>query len=417
MIGTGVFTTTGFLVRDVGGGRAVLVLWGLGGLVSLCGALCYAELAAAFPRNGGDYHLLSRIFHPALGFVAGWVSLVVGFAAPVAASALAFGEYLQPVFPGVSSTGAGLALVLALTALHARDVKQAAATQNAATIPKIIAIVVLAIALLAAGEPARLWEGGAQVTSAISTVPAAAGLLFIFYAYSGWNGAVYVAGEVVQPRKNLPRALITGTVFTTVVYVLLNAGFLAAAPPEALAGTVQVAAVAAAHVFGKAAGVVVSGLIALGLVSAVGAMIMAGPRIYAVMGEDYRALSFLSRRNARGAPSHAVVLQGLLSVGMMLVMDIEAIFTYVGMCLSLMSAATVAGLMWLRYKEPELERAYRTPLYPLTPVVFLALMGWSIAFSVMGASASVGWSAATLASGFLLYRLVRSSAETAGLQR
>lgn len=406
MIGTGVFTTTGFLVRDLGSAPAVLAVWLLGGLAALAGALCYAELTAALPRNGGDYHLLSRIYHPALGFVAGWTSLIVGFAAPVAAAALAFGEYLRPIAPSIEPRAAGALVVVVLSVVHAFDVGRASGAQNAVTVPKVALIALFVVVGLALGDFGHLtWSPNTSLVSAATSPAFPVGLVFVYYAYSGWNGASYVAGEVRDPAKNLPRALIAGTLLVTLLYVGLNAAFLAAAPPETLSGVVEVAAVAAQHLFGDAAGKAVSATIAVGLVSAVGAMIMAGPRIYATMGEDYRPLRFLAARTRGGGPWAAVLLQGVLSLLMLLWADLEAIFVYVGLTLSVLSALTVLGVIVLRFTDPDLPRPYRVALYPLSPLAFVALIAWTCVHSLREEPLVALATAATLGSGLLLYGL------------
>lgn len=410
MIGTGVFTTAGFQIRDLQSGPLILLSWLLGGASALCGALCYAELASALPRNGGDYHLLGRIYHPAVGVAAGWISLVVGFAAPVAAAALAFGDYLGVVVPGVGGPVVGIVLVIVMSVVHASDVERASATQNALTVPKVVGIALFAVVCIALGEPSRIaWTGEGE--GAGGTTAFAVGLVFVYYAYSGWNGAVYVAGELKDPARDLPRSLFVGTWIVTVLYVGLNAAFLAAAPPEALSGQVEVGAIAAQHVLGDVGGQIAAGLIALGLVSAVGAMIMAGPRIYATMGEDYARLRFLAGRGDGRGPVAAVALQGGLAVGMMLVADIDEIFVYAGLALSFVSGLAVLGVIVLRFREPELERPYRTLGYPITPLLFVGFMGWMIATSVSGRPDVAPAAAGTVASGLGLYLLVRGGGD------
>lgn len=412
MVGTGVFTTTGYLIQLVGSAWLVLLLWALGGVSALCGALCYAELSTMFPANGADYHLLTRIYHPALGFVAGWISLVVGFAAPVAGTALAFGAYLGPVAPGLNPTLSGLVLVVSMSLVHALDVRSAAGAQNAVTLPKVVLVALFALMGVLLGEPSRLASGLGPATGFGA---AGVGLVMVYYAYSGWNGAVYVAGEVSDPGRNLPRSLFWGTAMVTLLYVALNAGFLAAAPATALAGKANVATVAAEHLLGDWGAKLVSGVIALGLVSAVGAMIMAGPRVYAEMGQDYRALRLLSFREQGRGPLWSIVLQGVLTVVLMLTLeDIDVILTYAGLTLSMSAGLTVFGLFVLRWREPELTRPFRTPAYPVPPVVFCALMVWMAVNSIRERPIVAAWSAATIASGFLIYALVARSRTTAG---
>ena len=230
MVGTGVFTTTGYMLGAIGSPRLVLALWATAGLLALAGAAVYAELGAMMPRAGGEYVYLTRAFHPALGFLSGWIALVVGFAAPAAAGALAFGHYLEALVPGVSARGAALALVALTTALHAREVRRAGAAQAAVTGLVVLVIVVFVAAALASGhaEWSRLAAAPAPGTRA-SAGALAVGLVYTAYAYFGWNAAAYVAGEIRDPQRTLPRALVGGAALVTALYVALNAVFLAAA--------------------------------------------------------------------------------------------------------------------------------------------------------------------------------------------
>ncbi len=371
IIGTGIFTTTGFLLRDLGSSTAVLALWTVGGLVALAGALCYAELSAAVPSNGADATLLGRIYHPALGFVASVVSLLVGFAGPVASTGLAFEAYLGPFLPAwMPVRGLGLGLILGLTALHVRSVSAGAAAQDAVTVPKLLLLVVFGGLGLALGSASNLGQGdtagfGDAFTS--SALPAA--FIYVAYAYSGWNGAAYVAGEVVDPTRNVPRALVRGTLTVMAIYGLLNLAYLFAAPADQLAGRKDVAAAAATALGGPQAGLVVALLIAFGFVSAIGAWVLAGPRVIAETAASYPALSWIARRNAAGSPANAIVVQTAATLVFYLYSDLEGLLGFMGILLSLSSGLTVLGLIVLRVREPALPRPYRVPLYPLLPLL------------------------------------------------
>jgi len=209
MIGTGIFTSLGFQVAAIPSHPAIMVLWTLGGILALCGALCYAELSAALPRSGGEYHFLGRIYHPSLGFMAGVVSIVVGFAAPVALSAMAFGSYLQGVFPDLQPAPASVAVVVIVTLVHLRDLRVSSVFQVFFTTLKIALVLFLLVALFAApaapATPAALWS------SHLLTAPFAVPLMFTLYAYSGWNAATYILGEVRTPGRVIPVALAAGT--------------------------------------------------------------------------------------------------------------------------------------------------------------------------------------------------------------
>lgn len=376
MVGTGALTTTGILVETLGAPGLVLVAWAVGGLAALAGALCYAELGAALPANGGEYRLLGRIYHPAAGFVAGWISLVVGFAAPAAASALAFGHYLAAVFP-VSPPVAGGALLVAVSALHAADVKAGARFQEWATAAKVALVAALALLLLfTAGRPvapAFAFDGEA---GGIASPSFAVALILVSFAYSGWNAAVYLAGEVREPRRHLPRALVGGTLLVVSLYLVLNVALLVAVPPAELAGVVEVVHVAAGRVWGEGAGRAVSLVIAALLVSSVSVLTLAGPRVVEAMGGDFPRLRALSRRRGRGGPARAVWLQTGLSLLFLATASFETILTFTGFLLSVSAGATVIGVAVLRRRERGLERPYRTPWYPLPVIGFAALAAW-----------------------------------------
>ncbi|MBW2524614.1 MAG: amino acid permease [Deltaproteobacteria bacterium] len=407
MVGTGVFTTTGFLIRDLGSPSAVLLAWVVGGLLALCGALAYSELAAAIPKNGGEYAILSRVFHPAVGFVAGWISLVVGFSAPIAASALAFGQYFGAIVPGAHPMIAAVVLVVLLSVVHALHVTMGSGVQNAFTIAKVALILVLVVGGLALGDPARVTAASAEPLSAGVLSPAfAIGLIFISFAYSGWNGAAYLAGEVQRPARTLPLALIAGTGLVMLLFLGLNFVFLSSAPLAELSGVVEVGHVAAVNLFGPRAGTLLSGVIALALVSSVGAMIMAGPRVYEAMGEHSPRLRFLRYRTKGGGPAAAVVLQAVVALIMVATATFEVLLTYIGFTLSLMAGLTVLGVMWLRYREPDLHRPYRVWGYPFTPLAFVALSGWMILHALLERPIVALAGFVTLGSGAALYALL-----------
>jgi APA family basic amino acid/polyamine antiporter len=383
MIGTGVFTSSGLLVGELGGRAAVLSTWALGGLVALCGALVYAELGAMLPRVGGEYVYLSRAFPPVVGFTSGWLALLAGFGAPIAAGAAAFGRYLAAALPGVPAGLAALLLIAVATAVHARDVRGAGRLQVGLTAVNVIAMVALCVAggvaLLAKASPAAI-EPVAPGDVGVHAL--AVGLVLVSYSYFGWNAAAYVAGELESPQRTLPRALIAGCLLVTGLYVGLNALFLQALPPAALAGQIEVAHLVATALFGPAAARALSLVIALVLAGSVSALTMTGPRVYLAMAEDGLFPRLFAQRNTRGAPSAGVLLQGTLALVLVATATFDALLVYVGFTLSLSAAATIAAAAWLRHKEPDLPRPFRTPGWPLTPLVFFALSLWMATYSI-----------------------------------
>ncbi len=415
IIGTGIFTATGLLLSAVGSTWIVLLLWGLGGLVALAGALCYAELSTAIPQNGADATLLGRMYHPSLGFVAAVVSLVVGFAGPVASAGLALEEYLLPLLlTSIPPKLIGFLVIVSLTALHARDVSGAAKAQDALTLPKIVVLVLMGILLVAYGSTSHVGANDPkQAADALGQAGIGGAFILVAYAYSGWNGAAYVAGEVKDPVRNLPRALVLGTLVVTGIYLLLNVGFLLAAPFETLAGRKDIGAAAAEAAFGPTGRVVVSVVIGLGYISAIGAWIMAGPRVYAATAAPLPRLSWLARRNVRGAPANAVWFQTVLTLVLFFASGLASLLTFMGILLSLSSALTVLGLIVLRVREPGLARPYRVPLYPFTPLLAGGVLLWMVVLALTEDSMAALWCGATVTTGVALYLLVRGGAGSA----
>ena len=405
MVGTGIFTSLGFQVGEIPSRPAIMALWTLGGVLALCGALCYAELSAALPRSGGEYHFLGQIYHPSLGFMAGVVSLVVGFAAPVALSAMAFGSYLQGVFPGVSPLAASMTVVIIVTLFHLRDLRLSSIFQIVFTVLKIGLVLFLIAALFAA--PGTVPAPAAPWSSYLLTAPFAVSLMFTLYAYSGWNAATYILGEVRTPARIIPAALTAGTLLVMALYLGLNAAFLHVASTTLLAGQLNVALVAAQSVFGTNGGRMVAAVIALGLVSAISAMIWAGPRVAMVIGEDYpRTFGWLQVRTASGIPAAAVVAQSALTLLLLLTSTFEQILVYTQFALLACSFLAVLGVIVYRFTQPDRPRPFRVPLYPLTPLLFLAISAFAMIYTATVKPVEALWGALTLVAGLGIYRLV-----------
>ena len=385
MIGTGVFTSLGFQLLDIQSGFVIMMLWFVGGATALCGALCYAELGAALPRSGGEYNFLSETYHPAVGFVAGWVSATIGFAAPTALAAITFGTYLASVFPWLSPRWLAGSLIALLAAVHATTRRASGGTQRAFTYLKVALIAAFCVlgwtvtdAPQDIGFLPTTGDGAVIASSAFAVA-----LIYVNYAYSGWNAATYVIDELDRPRATLSRVLVIGTVLVMALYLLLNYTFLYAAPIDALAGKLEVGYVAARFIFGETGAAIMGVVLALLLVSTVSAMTLAGPRVLFVIGQDFAILRFLARTNADGVPITAIVFQSALAATFVLTATFEAILVFAGFTLGATSLATVVGVFVLRWRRPGLERAYRVPLYPLPPLVFVGLMSWTLTYILM----------------------------------
>jgi APA family basic amino acid/polyamine antiporter len=394
MVGSGVFTSLGFLAVGLSSGFALLMLWVLGGAIALFGALTYSEASVLFPRSGGEYHFLTEMFHPALGFLAGWISFLVGFAAPVAAAAMGLGRYLTSAlalsgetarFAGMPvSSWIAIGVVAALTAIHSLDKAVGARFQNVITIFKVVFIILIVILGLAMGKSAGLsFAPTGRALRDILSPAFAVSMFFVTFSYSGWNAAAYVAGEIDDPQRNVPRSLISGTLIVIGLYILLNFVFLRTVPLTELSGKIEVGYVFAGRVFGNAGGRLLSGIIAFLLLSSISAMIIAGPRISRVIGEDYRLFRALGRTTSKDIPVLAIVVQGLLSVFYIVTSTFDQVIVFIGFTLNLFTFMTVLGVMRMRKKRPDLPRPYKTIGYPWVPLAFLVIHVYIIVYGLI----------------------------------
>jgi APA family basic amino acid/polyamine antiporter len=377
MVGTGVFTSLGFQLYTTSSGFALLMLWVIGGVFALCGALTYGELAAALPRSGGEYHFLTKTFGPLPGFLAGWLSLVVGFAPPIALAAMAFGSYFSKVV-AFSPLVLSCAVVAFVTLFHLWDLRLSSSFQNVFTLMKIGLLGgFLALPWVSEKAAVMSFAPSREDLSAMMNPGYGVSLLYVMFAYAGWNAATYVAGEVHEPRRNVPRALLLGTVLVLTLYVGVHWAFLTTTPIELLVGKIEIGYVVATEVLGETGGRWAATLLALALVSTISAMTWAGPRVTQVMGEDYSLFRGLARTNRSGVPVRAILLQTAIVYLLLLTSTFNSVLVYVQLLLTASSALTVAAVFQLRRRQrenPDVELpAYRTWGYPITPLLFLAI--------------------------------------------
>jgi len=384
MVGVGVFTSLGFQVKDITSGFALLLLWIVGGIVALCGAAAYSELAGMFPRSSGEYNYLARSYHPAIGFLAGWLSATVGFAAPIALAAMAFGEYFKALVPGAPPLALGLGATWLIALVHLYGVRSGSLFHNVWTMVKLALIVVFLLAGFMVANPQPIsFAPALHDFTYVAGAPFAISLVFVMYSYSGWNAATYIAGEIRDPQRSLPRALIAGTLIVLVLYVALNAVFLRVAPIDKLAGQLDVAVVAGRYIFGDAGARAVGGLICLGLVSSISAMTWIGPRVTMTMGEDIAMLRVFARTTKNGVPAWAILFQLFVVNLMLLTRSFEAVLDFIQFSLTACSFLAVLGVIKLRVTRPDLPRPYRAWGYPATPVIFLAVTGFMLYYLVV----------------------------------
>ena len=402
MVGTGIFTTSGFIMGELGDGRLLLLCWLYGGLFALCGALCYGELGARFPRAGGEYVFLKESFGKPVGFLSGWISLIVGFSAPIAAASIAFATYCFQAFSIPTTTMAVLSLfetpivtlsslnlaaigVISLfTLVHYHSLRTGSRVQNLLTLFKVALVLTFIAAGLGAGHGSfHHFQTSAGLSSSLSAENFAVALIFVSFAYSGWNAAAYLGSEIIDPRRNIPYALFIGTAVVTLLYLLLNVVYLYAVPPREMAGVMEIGAQAAVYLFGEQVSRLFSGAVALGILSVLSAMIMTGPRIYYAMSKDgifFRLFGKLS--SAHKTPAYSIFLQAAIAVLMVVSASFEALLIYIGFTLSLFALLTVIGLMRIRLQRSTDGRSYKTLGYPITPLLFIVGNIYIVLFSL-----------------------------------
>ncbi len=381
MIGAGIFTTSGLILGELGSPGLMIVLWVGGGVLALLGALCYGELGAAMPRAGGEYVYLSRLYHPLFGFLTGWVSFFAGFSAPLAASALGFGEYFARALPGLSQGVGGGVLsramavlaIAALTLVHLRGIEFGSRIQNYLTVGKVLLIVGLVAAglTIGAGDWGHFSETSVTPSATGGWKPAGLSLMWIMFAYSGWNASAYIGSEIRDPERNLPRSLLLGTGTVLLLYVCLNVLFVYATPPAEMEGVIAVGGLAASRLFGPRADAGLSIVISFALLSSIGALIILGPRVYYAMARDgYFFRVFSEVHPVARVPAKSIVLQSFVAVAMVLSGTFDQILTYMGFCLGIFPILAAVGVFRLRREGGSVARM---PGHPFVALAFAAV--------------------------------------------
>ncbi|MCF8077643.1 MAG: amino acid permease [Desulfobacterales bacterium] len=418
MVGTGIFTTSGFILAELGDPKALLWCWLIGGVFAYCGALIYGDLGAMFPEAGGEYVFLRESFGRWAGFLSGWVSLIVGFSAPIAAAAMAFCAYGfgalglsgeagwvftvkgAPVFSLTVRSLAAAFVIFLISLLHRQGLALGARVQNGLTLFKIVMIAIFVGTGFWAGSGSSAHFAADDSSFSVFDTRFAVSLIFVAFAYSGWNAAAYLGGEIRRPERNIPMAMAMGTIAVICLYLLLNALFVYALPKEEMAGALDVGLLAATRLFGEPFGRLFGGAIAFGLLSVLSAMIMAGPRVYYAMAKDRVFFARIGRiAPAANTPAAAVALQGVIAVLLVLTASFEALLVYIGFTLSLFSALTVAGWIRLRIWKKLKGGFARTA----AAVFFVAGNLWIMAFSLASRPAAAGFGLATLGLGLAVY--------------
>ncbi|MEM7098194.1 MAG: amino acid permease [Pseudomonadota bacterium] len=405
MIGTGVFTSLGFQLVDIDSAFVILLLWALGGLLAFCGALCYAELGAALPRSGGEYNFLGRIYHPAAGFISGWISSTIGFAAPTALAAITAATYLNTVVESAPVKLVAVVLVVVVTAVHLGSRRQGGGFQFLMTAVKVFLIIafVLAAWIFVEAPQALHWGPQASDLGLMGTGGFAVALIYVNYAYTGWNAATYLAGEVETPQRNLPFILMVGTLLVAGLYLLLHVMFLTVAPMDAMRGQLEIGYVVARYAFGELGSQGVAVMLSVLLVSTVSAMVLAGPRALQVIGQDFKVLSVLGRENRHGIPHVAILTQAAFTIILIVTSSFEAILVFASFTLALNTLLTILGVGVLRRKQPDVPRPFEVPWYPLPVIIYVGITLWTLVYVGIERPVEAAFAAGLIASGWLFY--------------
>ena len=428
MIGTGIFTTTGFLAGDLGRPALVLGIWVAGAVVALAGCLCYAELGINFPRSGGEYVYLREAWGPAWGFLSGWISFFAGFSAPIAAAALAFSEYMSYFYPPLSvssspgmslgifrlHTGYGqllaIAIITVFAAINILGLRLAANLQNLLTALKLGVLATFLVLAFTAGKGSLQHFSQSALRTSTHSLAAqfAVSLIFVMFAYSGWNAATYVAEEMKAPERTLPRALVSGTLLVAGFYCALNAAFLYALPLEKMKGVVRIGAAAADALFGPKGGAFFSAVMSIGLLSCVSAMVIVGPRVYYAMAQDGCFFRGASRLHARWqTPVQAILYQWVATAVMILTGTFESLIYYIGFALVLFAAMATAGMVRMRHRAGWKRLPAVGWGYPLIPAVFITASAWMLCYTAVLRPKEFSLVLLTMLAGGLAYRWIR----------
>ena len=382
MIGTGVFTSLGYQLVDIQSIFPLLMLWVVGGIVALCGSLSYSELGSALPRSGGEYHLLSHILHPSIGFSAGIVSATVGFTAPSVLAAMALGSYLKAVFPFFDKTIVAFIVILFFHVIHMKSIRWGTFFQDSSTAIKVGLILIFIFCGFLTDHTQSIsimpkpGDGSILLSSSF-----AVSLVWVSYAYTGWNSVIYIAGEIKEPQINIPKTMLFSTGFVMCLYMLLNYIFLYTASINDMIGNVDVGYISGVAIFGEIGAKVVGLGISILLLSTISSYVYIGPRIMQIMGEDHSLLSFLKIRGDDNIPRIAFFVQFFISILFLFTSSFEQVLMYAGITLIIITILTIASLFVLRYSSPKLERPYKVWGYPITPLLYLIVNIWILYFS------------------------------------
>jgi APA family basic amino acid/polyamine antiporter len=428
VVGVGIFVSPGIVAGLVPSPMPMLAAWAAGGVLALCGALVYAELAATYPSAGGEYVYIRRAFGPLAGFLSGWTSLVAGFSGAIAAAAVGFAEYLGRFVPWAANTEAlvtfgvpaarlavttralvAISLILLFTMVHLRGLGPGRAMNNALAALNVVTVVLLVgVGFVMGDAPVRDWAAESRPWTVGSWLLA---LIPVMFTFSGWNAPAYLGGEFREPGRSLPRAFVIGTCIVLALYLALVGLYLHALGVTDLSRTTAVGDRAVATLLGSSGVALLVPLIVLALASSVSAMVMAGPRVYYAMAQDGALPAGLARLSPRSVPAHALVAQSVCSCVLVVTGAFETLLTYTGFAIVLFGGIAVASLFVLRRRDAGLARPYLVWGYPITPAAFVIASVAMVVQAIRLAPTPSLWGTAIILAGVPVWRLTAGRQE------
>lgn len=382
MIGTGIFTTLGFQLTDITNTYSIFLLWFIGGILALFGAFCYAELGSHFKGNGGDFIYLKETYHPLLGYLVSWISLIIGFSSPVALAALAMSKYLS-AFDVSFGNSFAIGIIFLVSVFLSFSLQASSRFHNFFTLIKIAFIIVLIIIGIGISDSETIGNSLKLDDSWQKEImlPAfATSLVFVTYSYTGWNSASYIAGEIKDVQKNLPKSLIVGTVFVTVCYLLVNFIMLKHAPVDQLAGKEDVMGEAANNMLGNTFGKIVNIFIALQLVATISGYLWVGSRLTQAFAKENRLWKSLSVGNKKGIPVRAIFAHAVIATLIILTGSFKEIFVYTAFILQLFASLAISTAYFIKKED---RKIFKSNLFYVFPTVFLLFSIYILYFTLI----------------------------------